>query len=115
MPLRRASTEVKQIPLDEDGAFIGVVKEISKGDFNKLVDAMPEVVDDKKGLTPQQGMAFSEALFEIFVRTWSLDGAPTVDEYRKLEVESATAVDAALVEHFSSLTPDAPKGGRRKT
>lgn len=114
MPLRQAKTDVKQIPLGDD-AYIGVVEDISKGDFIRLVQAMPDAVDDKKGLTPQEGLQFQTALFEIFVKTWSLDKPVTIEEYLKLDTESASAVDEALINHFSALTPDAPKGKGRKT
>lgn len=108
MALRLAKSETTKIDLG-DGDYIEVVTDVSKRDFNRLIAAMPQDVDEKKGLTPTQGTQFQVALFEILVRGWSLDVAPTSDEYLNLDRASADAVDAKLVEHFGSLTPDAPK------
>lgn len=113
MALRRATDEL--LPIDiGDGDTISVKKEISKRDFNLLIAAMPQDVDTEKGLTPQAATDFQTALFEIFVSEWSMGSVPSVDEYLGLLREDAERIDAALMEHFSNITPTAPKGGRRK-
>lgn len=107
MPLRLASSNSKRLQLDPE-SYIDVVEDISKRDFNRLIAAMPAELDEG-GLTPLQGTEFQTSLFDIFVRGWSLDDAPSVENYLSLSRESAALVDVALVEHFNSLTPDAPK------
>ena len=114
MGLRKASTNVKTIDLG-DGSFIGVVEDISKRDFNNLIAAMPQDIDQEKGLTPVQGINFQSALFEIFVKSWSFETEPSVEEYLSLSRDSADQVDEALIAHFNGLTPDAPKERKPRT
>lgn len=114
MALRLAKTSITRIDLGEND-FLEVVEDISKGDFNALVAAMPQDVDEEKGLTPVQGTEFQAALFETLVKGWSLDVPPTPDNYLLLDRQSSDRIDAVLVEHFGSLTPDAPKDKSPKT
>lgn len=106
--LRRANTEPQQIPLDDEGSYISVTKDITKGQFNQLVEAMPQDVDDEKGLTPSQGTGLQTALFKTFVIGWSLDVEPSVEEYLNLPREAAEAVDTALMAHFSNIQVGEP-------
>lgn len=103
--LRLASAEIKRIDLDGD--YIEVRTDMSKRDFNKLMLAMPDRdLTDESGVTPAEGIQFSKGLFAALVTDWSLDVEATPENYEQLTSESASAVDKALVEHFSSLTPD---------
>lgn len=115
MGLRLASKETIKIDLGED-AWVEVLTEVSKGDFNKLVAAMPSDLEQKKGLTPSQGTQFQTAIFETLVKSWSLDAPLSVESYLALDREDASALDDKLAEHFNKLTsePDAPKGSGRK-
>lgn len=101
--LRKANTEPQQIPLDDEGSYISVTTDVTKGQFNALVEAMPQDVDDEKGLTPSQGTGLQTALFKTFVIGWSLDAEPTVEEYLGLPREAADAIDEALMTHFSKI------------
>ncbi len=106
MPLlRKANTVPKKIELSDEGDYIEVATEITKGDFNKLVEVMPATIDDAEGISPTQGIDLMTDFFKIFVKGWSLDEPPTVEAYLALPKEGADAIDTALMAHFTSLTP----------
>lgn len=99
-----ASNDTKKITL-ENGIEIDVKKDVSKRTFNMLVDAIPENLDPEKGFTASQALEFSSALFKALVVSWNLDRDPTVENYLELRKDAADAIDEALGNHFSSLTP----------
>lgn len=104
--LRLANDETKKIQLGDDpGDWIEVKADISKREFIALIKKMPEGVSEENPLTLDQGMAFQQDLFEAFIVQWSLDVEPTVDNYLNLGRSAADAVDAAIADHFASLTP----------
>ena len=103
--LRRASTETKQIDLDE-GDFVVVRMDISKRDFNRFIAYLPgRTVSEEDGMTPSEATELQKGLFETLVTAWSLDTEPTVEAYMDLSNEGATAIDTVLAEHFKSLQP----------
>jgi hypothetical protein len=108
MALRQAKETTNQLDLG-DGDYLVVVDDISKRDFNRLIAAMPQDVDEEKGLTPTQGTEFQQALFEILVKGWSLDVPADAQEYLRLDMDSGSRVDAALVQYFGTLQPDEKK------
>ena len=110
MPLlRKANTVPKKIELDDEGSYIEVSTEISKGDFNRLVEVMPDAVDEADGISPLQGIKLMSDFFEVFVKGWSLDEPVTVDAYLALPKDAADAIDTKLMEHFTSLSPSEPE------
>lgn len=115
--LRLASKETKRITLEGD-EYIEVKTDVSKRDFNRLLQVLPSTFTED-GLTPATMSDFTDFLFDLLVVGWSLvdeNGAPvptTLENYNELSRDAALAVDAALVEHFNSLTPG--DGERRKS
>jgi hypothetical protein len=107
MALRKAAEGVIDIPVGEDGDTLTVRQGISKRDFNALLKALPDDYDAAKGFTPGQGGDFTAGLFAALVKGWSSDAPCNVDEYLALDVESAAAVDAAILNHFNDLSPSA--------
>ena len=107
--LRKADTEPRQIPLDDEGSYISVTKDVTKGQFNSLIEAMPQDMDEDKGLTPAQGTGLQTALFRTFVVGWSLDVEPSVEEYLALPRDAAEAIDTKLMEHFSGIQVGEPE------
>ena len=104
--LRKASTETTTIPLGDEGDFIVVRAEIAKRDFNRFISYLPgRSVSEEDKLTPREATELQTGMFEALVTGWSLDVPATVEEYLALETEGAAAIDAALAEHFSTLTP----------
>jgi hypothetical protein len=114
MALKLASLGTTTIDLD-GGGYLEVLTDISKGTFNKLLEQMPDEVDEKTGMTPIQGTKFAQGLFEVMVKDWSLDVPATVENYLALEVASSLVVDQALVKHFNSLTVGEPEAKKPKT
>ena len=107
--LRKASIETKNIPLD-DTDYIIVRVDISKRDFNTLVAHMPNTADGAS-MTIAETTEFTAQLFDTIVVGWSLAGGkPTITDYEELSAESATAIDAALAEHFETLLPSSAEG-----
>lgn len=107
--LRKANKELVQIPLDDEGSYISVTTDVTKGQFNSLVEAMPQDMDEDKGLTPSQGTGLQIALFRTFVEGWSLDVAPSVEEYLALPRDAADAIDEALMKHFATIQVGEPE------
>jgi lysophospholipase L1-like esterase len=108
--LRKASTETKQIALD-DTDFIVVRADISKREFNALAGSMPNMTGEGATLSVGEASAFQRVLFGTLVVGWSLDGShPTAEDYDALSAESAAAIDAKLIEHFEALLPTSAEG-----
>jgi hypothetical protein len=108
MALRQAATGTVTLPLSGEGDDTLTVRAgISKGDFNKLLKALPADYDAEAGFTPGQAGDFTAALFAAFVTGWTSDLPLTVDSYLSLEVDSAASVDEALLTYFNSLSPSA--------
>jgi hypothetical protein len=104
--LQRASGAVKSIDLGE-GDYLKVKQDISKRDFNFLLQAMPnrEITKDN-GLTIQEGAQFAESLFDLLVEGWSLsEGKPSVTDYLELTPQASSKVDEVLINHFNDITP----------
>lgn len=103
--LRKAQDEPKRIPLDEEGSYVEVASEITKGEFRELVKVLPsDLSDNAEDLQLDTAMQLTEDFFRILVKGWSLDVAPTVEAYNALPNEAANAIDTALMAHFNSLT-----------
>lgn len=109
MALRLASQATKRIAIgDED--YIEVLEDISRREFGQLLKVIPR---DVETLSVEDAEVFTVALFNLFVRGWSVcddGGKPvpaTVDNYYLLSREAAGLIDAAVIEHFNSLTPSA--------
>lgn len=108
--LRLASRDTKTLPIGDDGEII-VKNAISKRDFNRLLSLFPDTVDGERGFTPGEAVEYTAGLFEVFVTGWNatdLDGNPvaaTRENYLDLDRDGASAIDAALIDHFNSLTP----------
>lgn len=119
MALRLASRKTKVLDLGEGGELT-VKTEISKGDFNRLLRAMPADMSEDKGFTAVEADDFTVGLFSMLVEGWNAtdaDGNPvdsTVDNYIGLERESATVIDTALIEYFNTLTPTREEATKSK-
>lgn len=121
MGLRFAAEGGKRISLgDED--WIEVREEISKGTFRKIMQSMPQKeLDASRGkgqqlsLTQGEAVDYQAALFAALVTGWSLPVEPTVENYLKLDQESGNAVDQAVADHFSNLTPSEAELGKPST
>jgi hypothetical protein len=104
MGFRFASADTKRLELDGD--WLEVRSDLSKKDFNNLIKRMPQDMNAETGFTPGQATELGVALFATLVVAWSAEDAePTVDNYLLLNKDDADRIDAALGEHFSSLTP----------
>lgn len=111
--LRLANRDLKKINLDED-SYIEVATDISKREFNTLALALPEDIDENKGISMAQGIDLTAKFFNIFVKGWSLDVAPTEEAYLELPRDAADAIDAALMAHFASLQVGEPEAKKSK-
>ena len=100
--LRRASKAPKKLTLDDEGSYIEVTEDVTRRQFNRIVDAMPQAVTEED-ISLTSGMQLQQVLFDTFVTGWSLGGEPTVEEYLDLPAEASTAIDNALMTHFSGL------------
>lgn len=106
MPLlRKANTVPKKIELDDEGSYIEVAQEITKGEFNRLIEVMPDTIGEDDNISPVQGIKLMSDFFEVFVKGWSLDAPVSVQEYLDLPKEAGDAIDAKLMEHFTALNP----------
>lgn len=118
--MRLVKSTLKRIDL-KDGEYIEVVADISKRTFNDLVRAMPQDVDGDKGMTPTQGTQFQSAVFEAFVKGWSVEdeggNALPADTsvYLDLPNEFASEIDEALMDHFTNLTVKPEESKKRAT
>lgn len=106
MPLlRKANTIPRKIELDDEGSYIEVAQEITKGEFNRLIEVLPDTVGEDDTISPVQGIRLMSDFFEVFVKGWSLDAPVSIEEYLQLPKEAGDAIDAKLMEHFTSLNP----------
>lgn len=121
--LRLAGANRKRIDLG-DGDWIEVKQELSKREFMQLVQSLPEEVQRKAEDTEadtvsfkvRDAVAFVEALFQVCVTDWSLEGVePTIDNYARLARESADQIDALLMDHFKELVPSKAEEGKPST
>lgn len=113
--LKFASADTKRIEL-EGGDWIEVKTDLSKRVFNQLLAAMPNrEIDDEHGLTLQEGLTFAQALFGALVTAWSAPQEVTLENYLELDNAAASAIDALLVEHFSTLTPTVDEQSKAPT
>jgi|WetSurMetagenome_2_1015567.scaffolds.fasta_scaffold601967_1 hypothetical protein len=110
MALRLIKKQPVRLPLGEDD-WLEVWPDISKRQFGQLIAALPDDFAETQSMSPTQTEQFTTSIFETFVTDWSVvddEGNPvpaTVDNYLELTRESATAVDAALMEHFNGQSP----------
>lgn len=113
--LRLANDESTRIYLvDAKGEtteeYIEVRKDISKRKFNAIALSMPQIAVNADGtpgsVTLQQGVELQQMLFHELVTGWSLDVPANIENYLLLSREAGNAVDTAVSEHFSSLTPN---------
>lgn len=108
--LRLVSKKTKSLDLG-DGGRLDVVEQVSRRDFDTLIQKMPDNLEAET-VSPGQATAFTSAIFTMLVRGWNAedeDGNPvpaTVDNYLSLPREISQAVDNALLEYFNSLTPN---------
>lgn len=105
-----------------DGDWIEVREEISKGTFRRVMQTMPQKeLDTSAGakqalrLTQGEAVEYQCALFEALVTGWSLDAPATVENYLRLDTDSAASVDEALANHFSNMSPDKDELGKPST
>ena len=101
--LRKATiTEIK-IPLGDDGEdFIVVKSDLAMGDWEQLAIDMPDKAEGVD-LTTSEGIGLGHTLFELFVTKWSLPESATIEAYKSLDRDAASAVTQAVVKHFQSL------------
>lgn len=113
--LRLANDESTRIYLvDAEGNttedYIEVRKDISKRKFNAIALSMPQIAVNADGtpgsVTLAQGVDLQQMLFRELVTGWSLDAPANIEHYLLLSREAGNAVDTAVSEHFSSLTPN---------
>jgi len=111
MALRLANQNTKRVAIgDED--YIVVLEDISRREFSQLLRVIPR---DTESITADSAEGFTLALFNLFVKGWSVvdnDGksVPVSEEaYFMLSREAANLIDAAVIEHFNSITPSAPE------
>lgn len=109
--LRLANKATKRITLEGGEDYIDVKVDISKRDFNRLIQVLPTDANGDVGFSPDVAENFTTFLFETLVVGWSLvDDAgnpvlPTLETYYNLSRDGALAIDSAVIEHFNSLTP----------
>lgn len=118
MGLKFASARGIRLDLGE-GAWVEVVEEISKGTFRRIMQSMPQKElrpgdGERQSLVLTQGEAveYQCALFESLVVGWSADVPANIENYLKLDNESANAIDKALADHFAQMTPDQDEVGK---
>jgi hypothetical protein len=107
MALRLVGKNTKRVQIgDED--FIEVLNDIPRRQFNDIVRTIPRDTDN---LTLDSTEEFIVTLFNSFVKGWSVaddSGQPvpvSEENYYQLSREASGLIDAAVLEHFNSLTP----------
>lgn len=109
MALKLVGKETKRIDIGDESDWIDVQSKVSRKQFNELITVFPR--SEEEDVTFEVADGITVALFELFVKDWSVVGEDdkpvpaTVDNYNLLPRDAASLVDAALLEHFSSLTP----------
>ncbi len=111
--LRKANREPKKLYLDEE-SYIEVETDITKATWNNVLEAYPQDFDEEKGISIKDGVALQTALFNTFVKGWSLDVEATVQSYLELPQDAAAAIDTKLMEYFSSLNVGEPDAKKRR-
>ncbi len=105
MGLRLAARDNKRIDLS-DGAWIEVSSEMSKRDFISVMSGLPDsaakVEGEKASLNIRDAGAFQRLLFDVLVKSWSLDVPVSVEAYLDLERTGADEIDSVLVKHFTA-------------
>ena len=94
-----------------DGDYLEVRKGLSKDNFRKVLDRLPEDYSDSNStFNIREANDFTTGLFDALVTGWSAkdeDGNPlpaTVESYlTDLDRDTATAVDLALFEYFNGM------------
>lgn len=106
MALRLVSNDRIKIEL-EDNDWLEVKEDMSRRDFNRIIATLPVTREglDTDAIDLEAATGFSEALFDVFVTGWSLEGVePNVENYQRLSRESSQTIDTALSEHFNKMT-----------
>jgi hypothetical protein len=119
MGFRIVPRSTKKLELG-DGDYIEVKAGLSKNDFRKVLERLPENFSSDSEFNPIQADEFTVGVFDALVVGWSAideDGNPlpaTVENYlTRLDRSSAAAVDTVLFEHFNGL--DLTKEERTKS
>jgi hypothetical protein len=94
-----------------DGDYLEVRKGLSKENFGKVLERLPEdFSDDNSSFNIREANDFTTGLFEALVVGWNAvdeDGNPlpaVVSSYlQDLDRDTAQAVDLALFEYFNGL------------
>jgi hypothetical protein len=98
-----ASEDTTKVKL-KSGIELEVRADVSKRLFNRLIAALPQTMDQEKGLTISQAGDFTQGLFSAFVVGWSLDREATVENYLDLKREYTDEIDEFLGNHFSAVS-----------
>lgn len=119
--LRFASEGAVKLYLGGDD-WIEVREEISKGTFRRIMQTMPQKeLDPTAGtkvslkLTQGEAIEYQCTLFEALVVGWSADAPATVENYLRLDQDAAGAIDQALADHFTGMTPEKNESGKPST
>jgi hypothetical protein len=93
-----------------DGDFIEVKAGLTKGDFRKVLERLPDDFKGDADFNPLEADQFTVGIFDALVVSWTAkdeDGNPvpaTIDGYMNvLDRATASAVDLALFEYFNNL------------
>ena len=93
-----------------DGDYIEVKNGLSKGDFRKVLERLPQDFSGDDSFTPSEADEFTIGVFNALVVSWSAvdeegKAIPATEEsyLNVLDRETATRVDTVLFEHFNSL------------
>jgi hypothetical protein len=94
-----------------DGDYIEVRKGLSKGDFRKILERLPDdFSDENKGFNPAEAEEFTTGVFDALVVSWSAKDEEgkaipaTLESYLTLlDRETAQEVDLKLFEYFNAL------------
>lgn len=104
--LKRANREAYE-RYEEDGDFVVLRKELTRGEMTRLFRLLPQNVSEEGAPTDIGAVSrFMEELFEVCIRDWSMeddDGnkvLPTLEAYRELEASGGLWVDQKLQEHL---------------
>lgn len=111
MGLKLVTGETKRLDLG-DGDYLVVDADIGKRELKSILSRIPEntrVATSAGDLTLDGATSLTSALFDVFVKEWSLrdaTGEPvpvTQENYLSLNLESVSIVDEALMKHFNEL------------
>jgi hypothetical protein len=120
MGLRLAKKATTDLEFGDDR--ITVRTGLSKGNFRKVLEALPDDFSSDTGFNPLEADSFTLGIFEALVVGWTLkddegnDVPATIENYIDLDRDSAAEVDLALFQHFNSLSvTDEQKSSGEKT